>query len=136
VTSLRTPEVTPANQAASDVARTLVSAAPRLISAFPALAGTPEEGRDESRSGRQECLRHENRLTPISTSSGVRREAGRGWGRLQPAANFSSPVASFLSYPGRRAEARRRLKSAPRAGNQRLPRLAVDKLKHFPRRAA
>ena len=59
----RTPEVTPANLATGeielsetcsvtpDVAQTLVSAAPRLISAFPALAETPEEGRDESLSG-------------------------------------------------------------------------------------
>jgi hypothetical protein len=57
---LRTPEVTPANSADGeiemspacparpDVAQTLVSAAPRLISAFPALALAAEEGRDES----------------------------------------------------------------------------------------
>ena len=32
---------------------------------FPTLAGTPEEGRDESRPGRHECLRHENWLTPL-----------------------------------------------------------------------
>jgi urea carboxylase len=82
VLHVRTPEVTPASLAAGkielsqtcsatpDVAQTLVSAAPRLISAFPALAVTPEEGRDESRPGRQECLRHENRHTSISTASG------------------------------------------------------------------
>ena len=37
------------------MAQTLVSAAPRLISAFSALAITPEEGRDEHRPRRQEC---------------------------------------------------------------------------------
>jgi hypothetical protein len=30
-----------------------------------------EEGRDESRPSRQECLRHENGLIPNSTTSGV-----------------------------------------------------------------
>jgi photosystem II stability/assembly factor-like uncharacterized protein len=58
--------------AAPHVAQTLVSAAPRLISAFPALGVTPKEGRDESRPGRQECLRHEDRLASNSTTSGVR----------------------------------------------------------------
>jgi thiamine biosynthesis lipoprotein len=45
----------------------------RLISAIPTLAAIPEEGRDESRPGRQECLRDENGFTPISSTSGVRR---------------------------------------------------------------
>jgi len=40
-------------------------------SAASALA--PEEGRDESRPGRQECLRHENGLASNSTALGVRR---------------------------------------------------------------
>ena len=41
------------------------------------------------------------------------RHFGNWWGRLQPAADFSPPAAGFTSFAGRRAEARRRLKSAP-----------------------
>jgi outer membrane lipopolysaccharide assembly protein LptE/RlpB len=43
----------------------------KLISGFPTLAETPREGRDESRPGREECLRHENGLTSNPTASGV-----------------------------------------------------------------
>src|SRR5207244_662291 len=42
------------DQPSLDVAQTLLSAAPRFVSAFLAR----EEGRDESRPCRQECLRH------------------------------------------------------------------------------
>ncbi len=49
-----------------DVARTPVSAAPRLISALPVTSNAgSKKGRDESRPGRQECLRHENQLMAI-----------------------------------------------------------------------
>jgi len=84
------PDVTPPNLAAgeievsqtcsvaSDVAQTLVSAAPRLISAFPAHAVPPEEGRDESRPSRQECLRHENNLVTSATLQEARRRLAAG----------------------------------------------------------
>ena len=44
------------------------------------LDGAREEGRDESRPSRQECLRHENGLIPDATTSGVlKRVYGIGW---------------------------------------------------------
>src|SRR5215471_21731084 len=53
------------------VARTLVSAAPRLVSALL----RHEEGRDESRPGRHECLRHFRAAIPAASCSPERRRA-------------------------------------------------------------
>ena len=114
--SLRTPEavefaVSQTCSVTTDVAQTLVSAAPRLISAFPTPAVTPEEGRDESRPGRQECLRHEDRLTSNSTASG-----GLGAGRHEGLRHVGKDVTSQLTETLASCARLGKLKQVPRCG--------------------
>ena len=59
------------------------------------------------------------------------RHLGARWGRLQPAADFSPPAAAFTGSAGGRAEARRRLKSAPQVGNQGWSGLLVQSQQHW-----
>jgi ankyrin repeat protein len=68
-------------------------------------------------------------LKRANLSSNTRHLAAFGqlrWGGHQPAADFSPPAAGFCIACERRAEARRRLKLAPRVSNQQVPSLLIQ----------